>query len=187
MKLKNTLLVSVATWPTFRAAALGRKASREDFTPRSSFSLPMSMYTEKMKPITAAKTPEATLKVTPTSEERKSRSTSVRLESKVLQLNPARNSSMKVRSFSWAKLFSQAMALLKYTGAFCCTVSASTLRDSTIPGMMKAAMNTITRATTRYASATERGRRTLAQALDLESRKGRKATSSKKWTNTLRM
>ena len=53
--------------------------------------------------------------------------------------------------------------------------------------MMKAAMNTITRATTRYASATERGRRTLAQALDLESRKGRKATSSKKWTNTLRM
>ena len=92
MKLKNTLLVRVATWVIFLAGALGRKASRVDFTPRSSFSLPISIYTEKIKPITAANTPEATLMVTPTSEERKSRAISVTLESRVLQLKPARKS-----------------------------------------------------------------------------------------------
>ena len=105
-------LDSVAIWPIFWAVGRGRNASSVDLTPRSSFSLPISMYTEKMKPITAANTPEATLIVTPTREERKSRSTALALESTLLQLKFRRKSWIKVRSFSWANSFSQSMALV---------------------------------------------------------------------------
>ena len=57
MKEKNTWLVTRPTRPSFLAAPRGKNARAVERTPRSSFSLPKSMYTEKMKPMMKENTP----------------------------------------------------------------------------------------------------------------------------------
>ena len=149
IKEKNTWLATRPTRPSRRAAPLGRNAKAVDRTPRRSFSFPTSMYTEKIKPMMKENTPLATLKVTSSREVRKLVATVVKLPSSVGQLKSDKKSWIKVRSFSAANFVSHLTALLKYTGAVCCTVSASSRTDSMSPGTIKAQMNTMTRATTR--------------------------------------
>ena len=141
-----------------------------------SFSLPESIYTEKMKPIIMANRPEATLAVILNTSESISVVNFVASPStfrRELQLNSRRNSWIKVRSYLWAMSLAHAMAWFAYIGRFRCIVTVSTLMESTRS------------ITTRYARVTDTGRRSFFQTLDLDFSKGLKAISSKKCTKTL--
>ena len=100
IKLKNMRLVSVAIWPIFWAVGRGRNASSVDLTPAAVFLAHQHVYGEN-ETHHRGKHPGATLIVTPTREERKSRNTALALESTLLQLKFRRKSWIKVRSFSW--------------------------------------------------------------------------------------
>ncbi len=187
IKEKNTRFASLATRATTVAARFGRKALRESFTPRISFSLPESMYTEKMKPIIMANTPEATFAVILNTSESISVVNFVASPStfkRELQLNSFRNSWIKVRSYLWAMSLAQPMAWFAYMGRLRCMVTVSTLMESTRLGMMKHTINTTRSITTRYARVTDTGRRSFFHTFDFELSKGLKAISSKKCTNT---
>ncbi len=188
IKEKNTRFESLATRAATDAARFGRKARRESFTPRMSFSLPESIYTEKMKPIIMANRPEATLAVILNTSESISVVNFVASPStfrRELQLNSRRNSWIKVRSYLWAMSLAHAMAWFAYIGRFRCIVTVSTLMESTRLGMMKHTIKTTRSITTRYARVTDTGRRSFFQTLDLDFSKGLKAISSKKCTKTL--